>query len=96
MRASVTLRELAAGILVVGLGLLGLALVLAGCGTHLTSTDVRAEAVTRELATAGYQDHPEGFDRVRYQAIACNSAGILARAHADAGAVNVPCPRSAP
>jgi hypothetical protein len=62
--------------------LISFALLFLGCSTHLASVDVQAEQASRTLSAAGYADHEDdeaGLDKLRYQAIYCNSGGILNR-----------------
>jgi hypothetical protein len=77
-------RELLFALLLAGCA--GLAELLA-CGTQLSSTDQSAEENTATNAAALYAEHAEGgLDKIRAHAMYCNSAAILARAHADAAA----------
>jgi hypothetical protein len=66
--------------------LAALALALAACGTHLSSTDTQAEETTATLAAATYHEADGGIVGIRAHAIYCNSSAILARAHVDAAA----------
>jgi hypothetical protein len=76
------------------------AILFLGCGTRLSSTDVQAEQASHMLGASGYRDHEDdatGLDKIRYQAIYCNSGGILLRAgHPADGGAGPQCPTVSP